>query len=557
MRFDKKLQNLRKASGLSQEDLASELGVSRQSVSKWESGSSYPEMDKLILMTKLFKCTLDDLVNDDATDKEIMKSKNSKANTYIDSLLDFITKSINMFSSMKFTSVMKCLIEMILIGIILFCAVLLCNSVVESLLYSILSFAPYELTNFLSSIVLLILVALAVIVFFQVYKVRYLDYYDKLVYEYEQKKDLNIDVNDKKEIKELDKEKKKEEKNNRIIIRDPSHRPLAFLSVISKIILGIIKGIVVFFSFSFVFILICLIVLLVISIYMVFKNFIFFGIILGLIGAIVITVEALIFVFDFIFDKKIPALKLFIIFLVSILISSVGAGLSIIKLKDFKFVDNVKDIEQYKILVKEYEFKEDLYMDLSMHGSSVIYEIDNSIDNVKVEIAYSKLFSEVLLHENKTSITSSYQSNETNFNEIISLVFSDLRKNIIRDYDSYSIPNVVIKANEENIRQLIKNVSENYHIVVNDIDNGYEVYFEEIYITNKTCELDERGFYNCVGVDIHSSVDQDEFKYELKNGSLVYDTNKYTCYYDEYENSYNCYIRDNQENYYCEDCYEE
>ena len=40
-----------------------ELGVSRQAVSKWESGTTYPEMDKLILMTRLFKCTLDDLVN--------------------------------------------------------------------------------------------------------------------------------------------------------------------------------------------------------------------------------------------------------------------------------------------------------------------------------------------------------------------------------------------------------------------------------------------------------------------------------------------------------------
>ena len=48
MKFDEKLQKLRKASGMSQEVLADKLGVSRQAVSKWESGSSYPEMDKLI-----------------------------------------------------------------------------------------------------------------------------------------------------------------------------------------------------------------------------------------------------------------------------------------------------------------------------------------------------------------------------------------------------------------------------------------------------------------------------------------------------------------------------
>ena len=60
MKFEEKLQKLRKASGFSQEVLADKLGVSRQAVSKWESGASYPEMDKLIQMSKLFECTLDE-----------------------------------------------------------------------------------------------------------------------------------------------------------------------------------------------------------------------------------------------------------------------------------------------------------------------------------------------------------------------------------------------------------------------------------------------------------------------------------------------------------------
>lgn len=43
MSFEKKLQSLRKAAGLNQEELAEELGVSRQAVSKWESGLSFPK----------------------------------------------------------------------------------------------------------------------------------------------------------------------------------------------------------------------------------------------------------------------------------------------------------------------------------------------------------------------------------------------------------------------------------------------------------------------------------------------------------------------------------
>lgn len=62
--FTEKLLTLRKEKGLSQEQLAELLNVSRQAVSKWESGQTYPEIDKLIILSDLFKITLDDLVKD-------------------------------------------------------------------------------------------------------------------------------------------------------------------------------------------------------------------------------------------------------------------------------------------------------------------------------------------------------------------------------------------------------------------------------------------------------------------------------------------------------------
>ena len=58
MKFSEKLQTLRKENKLSQEKLADMLDVSRQAVSKWESGQTYPEMDKLLSMCKIFNCTL-------------------------------------------------------------------------------------------------------------------------------------------------------------------------------------------------------------------------------------------------------------------------------------------------------------------------------------------------------------------------------------------------------------------------------------------------------------------------------------------------------------------
>ena len=69
MSFRDNLQHLRAERNMTQEQLAMLLGVSRQSVTKWEAERSYPEMDKLLKMCRIFDCSLDDLVQGDLTKK--------------------------------------------------------------------------------------------------------------------------------------------------------------------------------------------------------------------------------------------------------------------------------------------------------------------------------------------------------------------------------------------------------------------------------------------------------------------------------------------------------
>ena len=71
MSFRENLCHLRAAHHMTQEQLAMLLGVSRQSVTKWESGKSNPEMDKLLKLCKVFDCTLDDLVCGDLTSRPV------------------------------------------------------------------------------------------------------------------------------------------------------------------------------------------------------------------------------------------------------------------------------------------------------------------------------------------------------------------------------------------------------------------------------------------------------------------------------------------------------
>lgn len=68
MAFYEKLRILRKEMGLSQEELADRIGVSRQAMSKWESGQSYPELDKLIVLSGILNVSIDELVKDQAPD---------------------------------------------------------------------------------------------------------------------------------------------------------------------------------------------------------------------------------------------------------------------------------------------------------------------------------------------------------------------------------------------------------------------------------------------------------------------------------------------------------
>ena len=68
MKFGDNLKLLRKKKGISQEELAEKVGVSRQSVSKWETGEAYPEMNNILELCKIFKCNIGELVNDNMID---------------------------------------------------------------------------------------------------------------------------------------------------------------------------------------------------------------------------------------------------------------------------------------------------------------------------------------------------------------------------------------------------------------------------------------------------------------------------------------------------------
>ena len=72
MKFGDNLKRVRKKKKISQEELADRLGVSRQSVSKWETGENYPSMTNIMCLCTIFKCNINELVHEDMSDINLL-----------------------------------------------------------------------------------------------------------------------------------------------------------------------------------------------------------------------------------------------------------------------------------------------------------------------------------------------------------------------------------------------------------------------------------------------------------------------------------------------------
>lgn len=93
MEFNEKLQELRKAKSMTQEDLAEALFVSRTAISKWESGRGYPSMDSLKEISKFFSVSIDDLI----CSEEIISAAASEKKECVEKYISLICNMLDIF----------------------------------------------------------------------------------------------------------------------------------------------------------------------------------------------------------------------------------------------------------------------------------------------------------------------------------------------------------------------------------------------------------------------------------------------------------------------------
>lgn len=467
MKLSENLKNIRKENNLSQEQLAEKLGVSRQAVSKWESGQSYPEMDKVLLICKLFNYNMDELMNENIKEVEENKQSKNNINKYIDDFFGFITKTVDMITSMSFKQKMKCLVEEIITVMVLLCIFGIiggiCSNIVGNIFYGISSTAYRFIGNILQTIYGIAALIIGTTIFLHIFKIRYLDYYEFVK---EDKKTVETEREPEQEKIVIQK------KQEKVVIRDPEDSQSNFLTGIFKITLIGIKIFVAFFGFFGVFTFIGLVILFVLSFMFVKTGLVFCGVILGILAGLIANFIFLELVFNFIVSKKCKKTRTGIMLIIALILAGIGIGIGFIGITEFKY-NSVIENE----IVQNYEFEMTDNLSINKWGEFVEYETDETYSNkIKIVVETSKYTDTHITQRNETIYIHSEQ-NPGNAIEIMKQVIKDINNKEIRDY---YFPRVTVYASKENINKLQDNREKKYN-------QSLEIEIQEL--RNENCEL--------------------------------------------------------------------
>jgi len=480
-KFSENLKKIRKDNNLSQEQLADELGVSRQAISKWESAVAYPEMDKILTLCEKFDLNIDDLLHKDIREIKGEEESKKKLNKYVDDFLNFITNTINMFANMSFKSKIKCLFEQAIIIFILFIIFLIIGVVAGDLLFSIFGFWTDRVYFVLRAIFNLIYIifgtGVSLIIIIHIFKTRYLNYYEKI------KSDVSEDnLKDKKLTEEINTKNKIDKKNeiyfkkneNKIIIRDPKHSEYRFINVLFKGIIGIIKFFALCFSVIFFITLISLFTAFVIS-FLVYKSgTLFIGLLLAILSASIIDIIIILILLNFVFNRKNDKKKMIWSFIISLIAFGIGTGLIIIGTLNFEYIENNTELLKTEFI--EIEMKDDLIF--GYHYPQVKY-IESNNDNIKIEYTLNK-YCEINHSDLSDKVIHMWGSCDNPIKLVKEVINNFNNKKIISINNE--LQDVKIYTSKENIELLKKNYKHysDVEVQTQNIINSYEKEINEL-----------------------------------------------------------------------------
>jgi len=457
MKFSDKLQKIRKENNITQEGLADRLNVSRQAVSKWESGIAYPDTEKLIQISKIFNVSLDELINDNIDMDKNNDNKNKKMSfmEILNLVLEFISRSVNMFWSMKWTEKIKCLFEIAFLMLVIFIVAMISTSIMVNLVRRIFIFLPsdfvYDICNLFETLLFLVWLVLGFVIVVKIFKSRYLDYYVFVTDDSVSEKTIE------EPIKEL-----KEKKEYKVVIRDPKDSSLNIFKKLGRIWILFVKFLCFIFLIPVVIFFILCIMALIFGLFYIMEGLFFDGILIALVGVLLFLYLMIEFIYNLLFNREHVVNRIFIIFILSISLIGVGFGLSFFAISNFTYEDNnVSDVNTHII-----DMEDNLIISNMMHDYNMIIIEDNNIDNIKMEITSYNGIDTYLYSYNESNNRDNFKVIDvvSDYNEIdiYKNIFDGLKNEKIIDYNKdFDIKLYVSHDNLTKLRENINNYTGN------------------------------------------------------------------------------------------------
>lgn len=439
MKFKDKLPKLRKENNITQEQLADMLGVSRQAVSKWESGLSIPDMEKIIEMCKIFNAPIEELLDDGVISNTKIEGKKDLTD-YLNIILNFITKSYKMFCSMKFKEKIKCLFEITIIIGILIILFLIIGEILSMLIGNIINFLPYMIYDFISDIGAFIYIMFAFIaggiITIHLFKVRYLNYF--------------VIVDDKIEKTTEEERQILEKQKETIIIRDIK----THTSIIKKTFMWILKVILIFIAIPLLISFILITAATVFDLILIKDGTIFLGILIFLSGALIINYICLSFIYHFIFNLKHNFKRIFICIMTSLIALGAGAAIAFSSFLTFVRIDNNIEYKETTLSIDINNFNNLMLLESGWISEKDIV-IDETVTDIEFDVNYLGTKPDIYTYELESGYyyIDIYSQEDPIF--YINLVIKDFKNKNIRDYDElYGWEITEVRVSSKNLAKI-------------------------------------------------------------------------------------------------------
>lgn len=468
MKFGENLQKLRKEKGISQEQLAEQLGVTRQSVSKWESGNSYPEMDKIVAICNLFHCDMDVLINKDITEEREKKDASSVVKEIFSGVTNYVKKTIYLFEHKSLKDIIKmCAQVFIIICVILLFAIpfMLLKEIVVSLFYTGNNWFSIFFAKFWNFIFNGGYAILAIATFLYIFKIKFLDNEEIIVEEVEDKTQNSEEVSEDNSSK-TDSSKSSEKKKVKII--KVKKNDFSLLDLLVKAITVCLKCLFVLFLIPIIIGTIMLLIGLVLLIVLIFKGLFLAGPILLFLGGIVFAIVLIELMLDFIFNLKFSKRRIIITIISSIVVSSIGLGLSIWYFLNLNVINDVPNSFNTETKEEVYTMTDDFLIHYDDYSFNTRFVEDNSLTNqVRVRIDYYTIANDVSIERTDNEVYLNYETVDgVNIKQITDSIIKDLKHNKIHTYDQLGQVSITITTSKIN---------------VDKIQDNYQKYLDEYY----------------------------------------------------------------------------